>query len=62
MWKRLQILRAGKREMQERVVWEGRAGLPHELVTHQLRQYDQYEFGMELMPTESKTVMGLYHR
>lgn len=48
--------------MQERVVWEGRAGLPHELVTHQLRQYDQYEFGMELMPTESKTVMGLYHR
>lgn len=48
--------------MQERLVWEGRGGLPHKLVTHQLRQYDQYEFGMGLMLTESKAVTGLYHR
>lgn len=48
--------------MQERLVWEGRGGLPHELVTHQLRQYDQYEFGLELMLTEGRAVTGLYHR
>lgn len=62
MWSRLQIVRAGKREMQERMVWKGRGGLPHKLVTHQLRQYDQYEFRMGSMLTEGKAVPGLYHR
>lgn len=48
--------------MRDSLVWEGRGGLPHKLVTHQLRQYDQYEFGMGLMLTEGTAVTGLYPR
>lgn len=48
--------------MQERLVWEGRGGLLHKLVTHQLRLHGQCAFGMGLMLTEDKAVTGLYHR